>query len=169
MFFFLQDNLRHYRGKAGFNFQDNLRHYREKAGFKKAKDFAEEIGVLYNTYKGYESQNKEPKYETLVKIADKLGITTDELLGVQQDSTKYFKQAGYNVEEKEGVLYFSSRWQVTEDTPPHEFKIDRLEYDRVVEALEDNHRKNIVDIITAMIRAREVKEDFEVLEDERQE
>ena len=81
MFFFLQDNLRYYKEKAGFNFQDNLRHYREKAGFKKAKDFAEEIGVLYNTYKGYESQNKEPKYETLVKIADKLGITTDELLG----------------------------------------------------------------------------------------
>ena len=62
-------------------FQERLRYYREKAGFKKAKDFAEEIGVLYNTYKGYESQNKEPKYETLVKIADKLGITTDELLG----------------------------------------------------------------------------------------
>ncbi|MCI7478315.1 MAG: helix-turn-helix domain-containing protein [Selenomonadales bacterium] len=169
MFFFLQDNLRYYKEKAGFNFQDNLRHYREKAGFKKAKDFAEEIGVLYNTYKGYESQNKEPKYETLVKIADKLGITTDELLGVKQDNTRYFKQAGYNVEEKEDILYFSSRWQVTEDTPPHEFKIDRLEYDRVVEVLEDNHRKNIVDIITAMIRAREVKEDFEVLEDEQQE
>lgn len=62
-------------------FQKRLRYYREKAGFKKAKDFAEEIGVLYNTYKGYESQNKEPKYETLVKIADKLGVSTDELLG----------------------------------------------------------------------------------------
>lgn len=62
-------------------FQNNLKHYREKAGFKRAKDFAEKIGVLYNTYKGYESQSKEPKYETLVKIADSLGITTDELLG----------------------------------------------------------------------------------------
>ena len=62
-------------------FQKRLRYYREKAGYKTARKFSEEIGVLYNTYKGYESQNKEPKYETLVKIADKLGITADELLG----------------------------------------------------------------------------------------
>ena len=150
-------------------FQERLRYYREKAGYKKQTDLAKAINIPYTTYLNYEKAGREPKYATLVKIANELGITTDELLGVKQDNTRYFKQAGYNVEEKEDILYFSSRWQVTEDTPPHEFKIDRLEYDRVVEILEDNHRKNIVDIITAMIRAREVKEDFEVLEDEQQE
>ena len=62
-------------------FQERLRYYREKAGFKKAKDFAEEIKIPYSTYLSYENAGKEPKYETLVKIADKLGITTDELLG----------------------------------------------------------------------------------------
>lgn len=62
-------------------FQERLRYYRKQAGYKRAKDFAEEIGVLYNTYKGYESQNTEPKYEILVRIADKLGRSVDELLG----------------------------------------------------------------------------------------
>lgn len=147
---------------------ENFKKYRKKAGYSTVKEFSEKIGMPYTTYLSYEKGIKEPSGSNIIKIADKLGITTDELLGVKQDNTRYFKQAGYNVEEKEDILYFSSRWQVTEDTPPHEFKIDRLEYDRVVEVLEDNHRKNIVDIITAMIIAREVKEDFEVLEDEQQ-
>ena len=147
---------------------EKLKEYREKAGYNTVKAFTKELDIPYTTYLDYEKGLKEPSSKNIVKIADKLGITTDELLGVKQDNTRYFKQAGYNVEEKEDILYFSSRWQATEDTPPHEFKINRLEYDRVVEVLEDNHRKNIVDIITAMIRAREVKEDFEVLEDEQQ-
>ena len=62
-------------------FQKRLRYYREKAGYSTVKGFSEKIGMPYSTYLSYESQNKEPKYETLVKIADKLGITTDELLG----------------------------------------------------------------------------------------
>ena len=62
-------------------FQDNLRYYREKAGYKKQTDFAKAIDLPYTTYLNYEKAGREPKYETLIKIADKLGITTDELLG----------------------------------------------------------------------------------------
>lgn len=39
-------------------FQDNLRHYREKAGYSQAKDFAAAIGVKYSTYIGYAFSNK---------------------------------------------------------------------------------------------------------------
>ncbi|RGQ07087.1 XRE family transcriptional regulator [Megamonas rupellensis] len=63
------------------SFQENLRYYREKAGYKQAKDFAKVLDVPYPTYVGYESQGREPKYNTLCKIADILQVSTDDLLG----------------------------------------------------------------------------------------
>lgn len=63
------------------SFQENLRYYREKIGYKQAKDFAKVLGIPYPTYVGYESQGREPKYETLCKIADELQVSTDDLLG----------------------------------------------------------------------------------------
>ena len=62
-------------------FQENLKYYREKAGYKQAKDFYKLLGVPYSTYIGYESKGREPKYNTLCKIADLLHVSTDELLG----------------------------------------------------------------------------------------
>lgn len=63
------------------SFQENLRYYREKAGYKQAKDFAEALNIPYSTYTGYEVRNREPKYETLCRIADLLQVSTDDLLG----------------------------------------------------------------------------------------
>lgn len=63
------------------SFQENLKYYREKAGYKQAKDFAKVLDIPYPTYVGYESQGREPKYNTLCKIADLLNVSTDELLG----------------------------------------------------------------------------------------
>ena len=62
-------------------FQKNLKEEREKKGYKTARKFSEEIKIPYSTYLSYENAGKEPKYATLVKIADTLGISTDELLG----------------------------------------------------------------------------------------
>lgn len=39
------------------------------------------LNISYSTYKGYESQGREPKYETLCRIADLLQVSTDDLLG----------------------------------------------------------------------------------------
>lgn len=61
-------------------FQKNLRYYREKAGYKQAKEFAEELGISYTTYIAYENQGREPKYNTLIKIADMLNVSLDVLL-----------------------------------------------------------------------------------------
>ena len=63
------------------NFQENLREQREKKGYKTAKEFSEAISIPYSRYLNYENKGQEPKYDTLVKIADTLGISTDELLG----------------------------------------------------------------------------------------
>ena len=69
------------KGSETMSFQENLRYYREKAGYKQAKDFAEVLNIPYSTYTGYEVRNREPKYETLCKIADLLHVSTDDLLG----------------------------------------------------------------------------------------
>lgn len=66
-------------------FQENLRKYREAAGWKYARDFADHVGIKYSTYIGYETQNREPKYEVLIQIAKALGVTTDDLLGYHPD------------------------------------------------------------------------------------
>lgn len=63
------------------SFQENLRYYREKAGFKQAKDFVKVLGIPYNTYTSYENQGREPKYQTLIRIADLLDVSIDDLLG----------------------------------------------------------------------------------------
>lgn len=63
------------------SFQENLRYYREKAGYKQAKEFAKILNISYTTYTSYENQGREPKYNTLCKIADILQVSTDDLLG----------------------------------------------------------------------------------------
>ena len=63
------------------SFQENLKFYREKAGYKSAREVAEALSLPYNTYAGYESKGREPKYQTLCKIADLLNVSLDDLLG----------------------------------------------------------------------------------------
>ena len=63
------------------SFQENLKFYREKAGYKSAREVAEALSLPYNTYAGYESKGREPKFNVLCKIADLLNVSTDELLG----------------------------------------------------------------------------------------
>ena len=62
------------------SFQDNLRKYRKLAGLT-AKDLAAQIDIRYGTYVSYETAGKEPKLETLCKIAAALHVSIDELLG----------------------------------------------------------------------------------------
>ena len=62
-------------------FQERLKYYRKLAGFTTAKEFAKSLGIPYSRYLNYENKGQEPKYETLIKIADTLGRSTDELLG----------------------------------------------------------------------------------------
>ena len=66
--------------------RQNLKSYREKAGYKTAKEFAVALGIPYNTYTAYENQKREPKLDMLVKIADLLEVSTDELLGRENNN-----------------------------------------------------------------------------------
>ena len=70
------------------SFQENLKYYRERAGYKSAKEFANTLGIPPNTYVGYEVRGREPKFDTLCKIADLLEVSTDDLLGRKEPQLK---------------------------------------------------------------------------------
>ena len=57
-----------------------LKYLREKSGYQQ-KFVASKIGVKNNTLSGYESGKREPDSETLMKLADFYGVTTDYLHG----------------------------------------------------------------------------------------
>ena len=50
-----------------------------------AKDLAAEIGIRYGTYNSYETAGKEPRYDTLKKIASALHVSIDDLLDYEPD------------------------------------------------------------------------------------
>ncbi len=62
------------------SFQENLKHYREKVNLSKA-ELARLLGLKYSTYNNYEVGSSEPKIDMLIKIADLLNVSLDELLG----------------------------------------------------------------------------------------
>ncbi|WP_276691198.1 YopX family protein [Acidaminococcus massiliensis] len=66
-------------------FSKSLKYYRRKAGFSSAKEFATRLGLSYSTYVAYENTDREPRFDVLIKIADILNVSIDELLGRNSD------------------------------------------------------------------------------------
>lgn len=62
------------------DFKDRLRYYREQRGYS-SDELAKLLDIPYTTLKGYENAGREPKYSILVKIADILNVSLDDLLG----------------------------------------------------------------------------------------
>jgi len=52
---------------------------RKEKGFT-AQKMATILNIELTSYRNYESEKRRPSYETLIKIADALGVTTDYLL-----------------------------------------------------------------------------------------
>ena len=65
------------------SFQHNLRYYRKRKGYS-IKHISDLLGIMPNTYAGYEYKNREPKYTMLCKIADILDVSVDELIRPQR-------------------------------------------------------------------------------------
>lgn len=61
---------------------ERMREYRRSIKMAQA-DFASRLGVTGAAVSAYETGNRLPSYEVLVKIANILGTTTDALLGRQ--------------------------------------------------------------------------------------
>ena len=63
-------------------FSKNLKRIRKSSGYT-AKELAQKLELPYTTYVAYENQGREPKFDTLMKIADILHVSVDELLGYE--------------------------------------------------------------------------------------
>ena len=59
---------------------DRIREYRTSIKMTQT-DFALRLGVTGASVSAYENGSRLPSYEVLIKIADVLGVSTDELLG----------------------------------------------------------------------------------------
>lgn len=63
------------------DFKDILKSYRLKSGMTKA-EFSRKLGIdSYSTYNNYEVGSSEPKIDMLIKIADLLNVSLDNLVG----------------------------------------------------------------------------------------
>ena len=61
-------------------FGDILNKARKSQGIT-AQQMADYLNINLRSYRAYESNDRQPSLQTLVKIADKLNLTTDYLLG----------------------------------------------------------------------------------------
>ncbi len=59
-----------------------IKEIREKKGILQ-KDLAARLGIANNTFSQYENGKREPDVETLKRIAEALGVSLDELVGVE--------------------------------------------------------------------------------------
>lgn len=66
-------------------FGEKLRKIRNEAGITQ-KELADKIGVKRTTVSGYETEGKEPPYNTLIKIAQTLNCSIDYLLGYAEEN-----------------------------------------------------------------------------------
>jgi len=68
-------------------FSQRLRNGRERAGFKTARAFARALDIDENRYTRYERAEVEPNLHLLMKIAERLDMSPNDLLGY--DSNRY--------------------------------------------------------------------------------
>ncbi|MCL2697708.1 MAG: formate--tetrahydrofolate ligase [Oscillospiraceae bacterium] len=79
-----------------------LKEIREKRKIMQ-KDLAKSLGIPATTFNHYENNKREPDYQTLCKIADYLGVSTDYLLG-RTDNPKEIAESTTNLQKGNPML-----------------------------------------------------------------
>ena len=64
------------------DFPKNLKIYRKQKNLSQ-QDLAKSLNYGYTAIANYESGRNEPSFDDLIKLADTLDVTTDELLGIK--------------------------------------------------------------------------------------
>lgn len=91
-------------------FFENLKKARLRKGLSQVQ-LAEQLGVAKSTYSMYESGNREPNVQTIKKIADILNVSTDELLGMDdelQTIAAHFDGDEYTKEEIDKIKEYAT-------------------------------------------------------------
>ncbi|WP_028982763.1 helix-turn-helix domain-containing protein [Sporolactobacillus terrae] len=89
-------------------FNERLKSSREKTGLKQI-DAARKVGIKNNTLSGYESGDRQPDYETLMKLADLYEVSIEYLLRGQEPIKEenknlfFFDMEGLSKEEIEDI------------------------------------------------------------------
>lgn len=123
------------------SFQENLKYYREKAGYKTAKEFADVLNIPYNTYTAYENQKREPKLEMLIKIADLLNISLDDLLGRKEQSNDSLIKIRNKVMQE--VNKQNKQWGNESELTPHQWLgLIQEEVGEIAQALNETYLPN---------------------------
>ncbi|AMA74815.1 hypothetical protein ACH33_16955 [Aneurinibacillus sp. XH2] len=107
---------------------ERIKYLREKNGYAQ-KFVAEKIGVRNNTLSSYESDKRQPDYDTLQKIADFFEVSVDYLLGRTDDPSPK--------EDKKMNLFFYDGLEGYDDLTPEEQKAFREHmYEEAKQAIE---------------------------------
>lgn len=89
-------------------FHERLRAVRERKDIKQ-KDAAEKVGIKNNTLSSYESGDRKPDYEVLIKLADLYDVSVEYLLRGTPETKNdnknlfFFDMEGLTVEEVEDI------------------------------------------------------------------
>lgn len=81
-----------------------LKDLREEAGMTQ-KQLAEKIGNSQRNISNWESGNSQPDLETVVRLADLFGVTTDELLGRTGYCDTGYRDTGYRGADQNAIRY----------------------------------------------------------------
>lgn len=92
------------------NLGDRLKELRKKRKYSQ-EDLAKIIGINRGTYGQYEIGRRNPDYETLKKLAEFYGVTTDYLLGLEK------KEKEDSIDIKEALKNKRATWGGQELTP----------------------------------------------------
>ncbi|MEZ2657238.1 helix-turn-helix domain-containing protein [Aneurinibacillus aneurinilyticus] len=90
---------------------ERIKYLREKNGYAQ-KFIAEKIGVKNNTLSSYESDKRQPDYDTLQKIADFFEVSTDYLLGRTDEPSPTHKASN---DESDGLAFIDGKGPITEE------------------------------------------------------
>lgn len=92
------------------HFYENLRNARLRKGLSQ-KELAEKLGVARSSYCMYESGDREPNIITILKIADLLDVSTNELLGYDEEPqtvAAHFDGDDFTEEELKEIQQFAA-------------------------------------------------------------
>ena len=150
------------KGAVNMDFHKRLQKMRQAAGYSSAQKFADALGLKYSTYAAYESRDRYPTYETLMKIADLLGVTTDQLLGHhaaesrEKSIIRFLTSAGFEVSripnpteakhEIPGMSGFGIKKYILKDKSVHglTFYVSYKELDWILEYWIKGHIKDLI-------------------------
>jgi len=84
-------------------FADKLKYNRKLAGLTQA-ELAKRLGVSHQMIAAYESGSKNPKWETIMRLADALDVNPEQLYGDEQAPLINVREAREAMDKRDGDL-----------------------------------------------------------------